>query len=87
MDADNQGAFILMPSATKDHVAHQQHPHEPKQPGGAQLTAQEKTDNVKNHKVEELAKKSQGDFRSEELDEAKKEGRVSVPVRFGDESL
>jgi hypothetical protein len=87
MDADNQGAFILMPSATKDHVAHQQHPHEPKQPGGAQLTAQEKTDNVKNHKVEELAKKSQGDFRSEELDEAKKEGRVSEPVRAGDESL
>ena len=76
-----------MPSATKDHVAHQQHPHEPKQPGGAQLTAQEKTDNVKNHKVEELAKKSEGDFRSEELDEAKKEGRVSHLSQVGDIKL
>ena len=66
-----------MPSSQKDHVAHQAHPHEPKEPGGAQLTAQELTDNVKNHKVEELAKKSEGDFRSEELAEAKKEGRVS----------
>jgi hypothetical protein len=77
----------LMPSATKDHVAHQQHPHEPKQPGGAQLTSQELTDNVKNHKVEELAKKSEGDFRSEELDEAKKEGRVSDLFQVGGASL
>jgi hypothetical protein len=76
--ADLKGAFILMPSAQKDHIAHQQHPHEPKQPGGAQLTAQEKTDNVKNHKVEELAKKSEGDFRSEDLAAAKKEGLVSL---------
>lgn len=68
-----------MPSAQKDHIAHQQHPHEPKQPGQAQLTSQEVTDNVKNHKVEELAKKSQGDFRSEELEAAKKEGLVSYP--------
>jgi len=76
-----------MPSAQKDHIAHQAHPHEPKEPGGAQLTAQELTDNVKNHKVEELAKKSEGDFRSEELAEAKKEGRVSETGQVGDDSL
>jgi len=65
-----------MPSSQKDHVAHQHHPHEPKEPGQAQLTSQEVQDNVKNHKVEGLAKKSEGDFRSEELDQAKQEGLV-----------
>jgi hypothetical protein len=69
-----------MPSETKDHVAHQQHPHEPKEPGAVQHTTQEKEDNVKNHKVEELAKKTQGDFRYEDVDEAKKQGRVSALV-------
>jgi hypothetical protein len=72
-----QGAFILMPSETKDHVAHQQHPHEPKQPGAVQHTTQELEDNVKNHKVEELSKKNKGNIDYEEVDQAKKEGRVS----------
>jgi hypothetical protein len=66
-----------MPSATKDHVAHQQHPHEPKQPGAVEFTTQELEDNVKNHKVEELSKKNKGNIDYEEVDEAKKEGRVS----------
>lgn len=70
-----------MPSGQKDHVMHQNHPHEPKEPGEGQHTQQEKEDNVKNHKVEELAKESKGDFRYEDVDEAKKQGRVSSILR------
>ena len=66
-----------MPSSQKDHVAHQQHPHEPKEPGAVQHTTQELEDNVKNHKVEDLSKKNKGNIDYEEVDEAKKEGRVS----------
>lgn len=65
-----------MPSKQKDHVAHQHHPHEPKEPGEVQFTAQEKTDNVKNAHVEDLAKKSEGNFDYKQVDEAKEKGLV-----------
>lgn len=71
-----------MPSKQKDHVAHQQHPHEPKAPGEVQFTAQEKTDNIKNQHVEDLANKSEGNINYEQIDEAKEKGLVrfmSVP--------
>lgn len=66
-----------MPSGKKDHVAHQLHPHEPKEPGEVEFTKQEVRDNVKNAPVEDLAKKNEGNIDYEEIDEAKKKGRVS----------
>lgn len=65
-----------MPSKTKDHVAHQQHPHEPKEPGEVQFTKQEVSDNIKNQHVEDLAKKSEGNIDYKEIDEAKEKGLV-----------
>lgn len=65
-----------MPSAQKDHVAHERHPHEPKEPGDPQHTSQELQDNVKNAPVESLAKKTEGNLDYDQVDQAKKEGRV-----------
>jgi hypothetical protein len=73
-----------MPSETKDHVAHQQHPHEPKEPGEVTFTKQEAEDGVKNKKVEEVAqgneKESEGVDNYEQVEDAKKEGMVSLSV-------
>lgn len=66
-----------MPSSQKDHVAEGHHPHQPKEPGEPKHTKQELEDNVKNAPVESLAKKTGGDYTYDQVDAAKKEGRVS----------